>query len=54
MAQSNPYPLRIDEDLMEQLKIAAKEEGRSVNKQIEFLIRQYLASRNTSPSLSQK
>lgn len=42
MAQANPYPLRIDESLMEQLKKVADEEGRSINKEIEFIIRQYL------------
>ena len=35
MKPINPYPLRIDEDLMEELKLLAKEESRSVNKEIE-------------------
>jgi hypothetical protein len=42
MAQANPYPLRIDESLMEQLRKIADEEGRSINKEIEFIIRQYV------------
>lgn len=36
----NPYPLRIDEDLMEELRILAEEHLRSVNKEIEYLIRE--------------
>lgn len=38
MAQANPYPLRIDNKLMEKFKIIAKANGRSVNKEIEQLI----------------
>lgn len=44
MAQRNPYPLRIDEAVMERIKEMAKENGRSVNKEIEFALRQYLKS----------
>lgn len=40
MKPINPYPLRIDEDLMEELKLLAKEESRSVNKEIEHLIKE--------------
>ena len=36
------YPLKIDSAVMEELRKVADEEGRSVNKQIEFIIRQYL------------
>lgn len=35
----NPYPLRIDEELMEKLKFIANENSRSVNKEIEFAIK---------------
>ena len=35
----NPYPLRIDEDLMEKLKFIANENSRSVNREIEFAIK---------------
>lgn len=38
------YPLKIDKDLMEKLKVLSEKEGRSVNKQIEFLIRQFVNS----------
>ncbi len=38
--QENPYPLRINKQLMAQFKAVAAAEGRSVNKQIEVLIKQ--------------
>lgn len=40
MKTINPYPLRIDEELMEELKKLAEEHSRSVNKEIEFLIKE--------------
>ena len=36
------YPLRVDPDIFEQVKIHAKQDGRSVNRQIEFVLRQAL------------
>lgn len=39
----NPYPLRIDLILMEKFKVVAKENGRSVNKEIEQLIKGIVA-----------
>lgn len=42
MAQANPYPLRIDEDIMIKIKALAKENARSVNKEIEYALRQYI------------
>ena len=45
MAQPNAYPLRIDKSLMEKFKVIATENGRSINKEIEMLmknaVRQY-------------
>ena len=38
----NPYPLRIDEELMEELKEMAEVHSRSVNKEIEHLIKEAL------------
>ncbi len=35
----NPYPLRIDKELMEKLKYIANENSRSVNREIEFAIK---------------
>ena len=40
MKTINPYPLRIDEELMEELKKLAEEHSRSVNKEIEYLIKE--------------
>lgn len=40
MAQANPYPLRVDRLLMEKFKVLAAEHGRSVNKEIEILMKQ--------------
>ena len=40
MAQSNPYPLRVDKLLMEKFKVLAADNGRSVNKEIETLMKQ--------------
>lgn len=40
MAQTNPYPLRVDKILMEKFKTLASNNGRSVNKEIEFLMKQ--------------
>lgn len=39
MSQANAYPLRIDKLLMEKFKIVANSNGRSVNKEIETLIK---------------
>lgn len=42
--QANPYPLRIDPSLMAKFKIIAKDSGRSVNKEIEMLVRQAISA----------
>lgn len=42
MAQANPYPLRLEEEIMTQIKTIAKNNGRSVNKEIEFALKQYI------------
>ncbi|EIL9238516.1 hypothetical protein LMK19_001873 [Listeria monocytogenes] len=36
------YPLRLDEDIMEKLKVIADLNSRSLNKQLEFIIKNYL------------
>ena len=38
------YPLRVDPEIFEKVKARAKQDGRSVNKQIEYLLRQGLNS----------
>lgn len=42
--QANPYPLRIEREVMEKLRVIAKNNGRSINKEIETMIRQYIAA----------
>lgn len=42
MAQANPYPLRVDKLIMEKFKIIASNNGRSVNKEIEMLMKQVI------------
>ncbi|HCM23407.1 MAG TPA: TraY domain-containing protein [Ruminococcaceae bacterium] len=37
--QSNPYPLRVEKSIMDKFKVIAKENGRSVNKEIEALMK---------------
>ena len=46
--QSNPYPLRIDKKVMEKIKLIAKLSGRSVNKEIEYQLRQAILSYEAS------
>ncbi len=43
MAQSNPYPLRVEKTVMDKFKVIAAENGRSVNKEIEMLMRQTIS-----------
>jgi len=40
--QANPYPLRLEDEVMEKMKQIAKENGRSVNKEIEFALKKYI------------
>ena len=42
--QANPYPLRIDKLTMQKLKIIAAYNGRSLNKEIEFHLKEVVAS----------
>lgn len=39
MAQANPYPLRVDKNIFEKFKVIAKENGRSINKEIEMMMK---------------
>lgn len=45
MSEKKAFPLRISQDLWEELQRAAAEEFRSVNGQIEFLLREALKKR---------
>ncbi len=42
--QANPYPLRLEPEVMEKLRIISKDHGRSVNKEIEVMARQHIAA----------
>ena len=37
--QANPYPLRIEKEILEKSKYIAKNNGRSLNKEIEFILK---------------
>ena len=40
----NPYPVRLSDEVMEGIKKSAKENERSINKEIEFGLKKYLQS----------
>lgn len=42
--QANPYPLRVAKDVMQKTKVIAAYNGRSVNKEIEFRLRETIAA----------
>ena len=42
--QINPYPLRVEPELMEKLRVVARDHSRSVNKEIEMLVREHIAA----------
>lgn len=48
------YPLRIDEELMNQVKLLAERESRSLNKQFEFLIKTALNDLGTPQAQPEK
>ncbi len=41
--QANPYPLRIDKTVMDKLRIIANNNGRSVNKEIEYQLKKAIS-----------
>lgn len=43
MAQANPYPLRVEKSVMDKFKVIATDNGRSVNKEIEMLMKSAIA-----------
>ena len=47
MAQANAYPLRVEENVMEKMKEIAKNDGRSLNKEIEFALKKFIQSYET-------
>ncbi len=42
MAQANPYPLRLEETLNGKLKALAKENNRSFNREVEYILRKFI------------
>lgn len=40
--QANPYPLRIDKTIMQKMKVIAAFNGRSLNKEIEFQLKNFV------------
>lgn len=44
MSNIYQYPLKIDKDVIDSIREIAEIEGRSLNKQIEYVIRQYVQS----------
>ena len=44
-----PFSLRISESLMEKIKVIAKQNKRSTNKEIEFALEQYVAQYEQEP-----
>lgn len=46
------YPLRISEELMEHIKVLSKYDGRSVNKEIEFILKKHIEEiKRTTPAI---
>ncbi len=43
-AQANPYPLRIEKTVMQKTKVIAALNGRSVNKEIEFRLKEMIST----------
>lgn len=49
--KNKAYPLRVDEDIINRLKEVAKQEDRTLNKQIERILREWLELRDKGESL---
>ena len=46
MKNKKIFPLRIDEELMKKLKEISENNSRSINKEIEFLIKKHIDKQN--------
>lgn len=44
-SQKPTYTLRIDRQILENVRILAEEDGRSLNKEIEYILKQYIIDR---------
>lgn len=54
MAERKAYLLRIDPDLWAEIERLAQSELRSVNGQVEYLLREALSRRGVAPAASRK
>ena len=54
MSEKKAYPLRINTTVLEAVQHWADDELRSVNAQIEYLLREALAKRGITPSAAKK
>ena len=46
-SQKPTYTLRIDKQILENVRIFAEEDGRSLNKEIEYILKQYTIDRGS-------
>lgn len=45
MSNIYQYPLKIDKQVIDNIRVFAKQDGRSLNKEIEYILRQYIWDR---------
>lgn len=45
MSELYQYPLKINKQVIDNIRIFAEEDGRSLNKEIEYILRQYAIDR---------
>lgn len=51
MSRPNPFPLRINEEVMKSIRELAEKHSRSVNGEIEFALKQYIEAIQKSPNV---
>lgn len=45
MSNIYQYPLKIDKQVIDNIRVFAEQDGRSLNKEIEYILRQYIGDR---------
>ena len=45
MSHIYQYPLKIDKQVIDNIRVFAEQDGRSLNKEIEYILRQYIWDR---------
>lgn len=40
------YPLKIDKEIIEKIRELSQEQGRSLNKQIEYILKEYIKNKS--------